>query len=198
MTMHYFIGQSFPLEPQRPVQVGEIATAAWFGFQTPPLKETSAQAWLEKRGIEAWFPTEPRKRRLARGKRAFVEYDGKIVPRYIFARFTGYPQWDVLRGCRWLSRVIGVDGNPLPVSDDVMSQMEQVPQRLEVIRQRERDRRIISPGDRVRITSGAMEGWVVDVSSVHAGIARLILPQSLLGISEAQVEVAHLQKTGLM
>lgn len=193
MTAHYFIGQTIPLEPRRPVQVGD-AVPLWYGFQTPPQKETSAQAWLEKRGIEAWFPTEPRRRRLPKGKRAFVEYDGKVVPRYIFARFTGYPQWDVLRDCRWLSRVIGVDGNPLPVSDDVMSQMEKVPQRLEIIRQREAEKRIIRPGDKVRISSGPMDGWIVDVSAVHAGIAKLILPQALLGISETQVAVSRLHK----
>lgn len=201
MSAHYFIGQKFPLEPQRPAQVGEASAASWFGFQTPPLKETSAQAWLEKRGIEAWFPTEPRRRRLARGKRPFVEYDGKIVPRYVFARFTGWPQWDVLHGCRWLSRVIGLDGSPLPVSDDVMAQMEQVPQRLEVLRQREMERRrqeaqklIIGPGDKVRINQGPMDGWIVDVSAVHAGIAKLILPQALLGMSETQVAVSRLHK----
>lgn len=193
MTAHYFIGQTIPLEPRRPVQVGEAAPL-WYGFQTPPQKETSAQAWLDKRGIEAWFPTEHRKRKLARGKRAYVEYEGKIVPRYIFARFTGYPQWDVLRECRWLSRVIGVNGSPLPVDDEVMAQMEQVPQRLEIIRQREKEKRTISPGDKVRIASGIMEGWLVDVSAVHAGIAKLILPQALLGISETQVAVSRLQK----
>lgn len=188
---NYFIGASFPLEPQRPVQEGDTSPA-WYAFQTPPLKEIAAQAWLERKGVEAWFPTEPRRRRLSRGKRPFVEYEGRVVPRYIFARFTGRPRWDALMQCRWLTRVVGVNGAPLPVTDAIMSAMAQVPQTLEAIRKAEAEKRIVRPGDKVRIITGAMQGWVVDVTAVHAGIAKLIMP--LLGKTETNIDVSHLEK----
>ncbi|RDD69223.1 transcription termination/antitermination protein NusG [Paracoccus versutus] len=190
--MTYQIGQVIPLEYERkPVQMGSTAVA-WYGFQTPPQKEASAKAWLVHRGVEAWYPSEIRHRRIPKGKRKFAEYEARLVPRYIFARFTGHPQWGVLQGCKWLSRVIGVNGNPLPVSDETMALMAQVPERLEVIRQREAEKRIIRRGDRVEIIDGAMQGWIVDISAVHAGVARFMIP--LLGEREAEIGIDRLRK----
>ena len=190
MDAAYYIGQEVPLEPKKPIQSG--SSAAWFIFQTPPQKEPSAKAWLEKRGVEAWYPSEERWRRIPRGKRKKAPYEARLVPRYVFARFTGYPEWDVVQTCRWLSRVVGVNGTPLPVTDAVMSQMEMVPERLEILRKREIERRTIHPGDKARIIGGAMDGWVVDVSSVHAGIAHFIVP--LLGERETRMEVSRMSK----
>lgn len=187
----YYIGQVLPWEPPKPVQIGRIEPA-WFAFLTPPQKEISALAWFNHKGVEAWYPSEMRRRRISRGKRKFAEYEARIVPRYIFARFTGVPQWDVLQSCRYLSRVIGVKETPLPVTDTVMAQMAQVPGRLEIIRKREVEKRIIRPGDKARIMDGAMEGWIVDVSHVHAGIAAFIVP--LLGERVTRVDVARLEK----
>ena len=187
----YFIGQLLPLERPRPVQDGRIEPA-WFAFLTPPKKEVSALAWFNHKGVEAWYPSEIRRRRIPKGKRRFAEYEARIVPRYIFARFTGWPNWDVLQGCKYLSRVVGINGSPLPVTDAVMAQMEQVPGRLEIIRKREAEKRTIHPGDKVRISDGVMEGWIVDVSTVHAGVAAFIIP--LLGGGETQIEVSRLQK----
>lgn len=47
----YFIGQEIPLEQSRPIQTGD-SVPSWFVFQTPPQKEVSAKAWLERRGVE--------------------------------------------------------------------------------------------------------------------------------------------------
>lgn len=79
----------------------------------------------------------------------------------------------------------------MPVSDEIMSRMAQVPQQLEILKQREIERRTIHPGDKVRIGSGPLEGWIVDISEVHAGIARFVLP--LLGsrAGSASVETLH-------
>lgn len=188
----YTIGQIVPLDYQeRPLHHGH-GTAAWYGFQTPPLKEASAKAWVEHRGLEAWYPSETRWRRIPRGKRKRAPYEARIVPRYIFVRFPAAPNWSEIRRCRWLSRVIGVGGNPLPITDLVLSEMEGVPANLEAIRKREAFRRIIRPGDRVRIKSGAMVDYVVEVSDVHAGIARFIIP--LLGDKEMTIETTRLTK----
>lgn len=172
---NYFIGQEIPLEQGKPIQTGNTSPS-WFVFQTPPQREVSAKAWLERRGVEAWYPSETRWRRIPRGKRQKAPYEARLVPRYIFARFTGYPAWDVVQSCRWLSRVVGVNGEPMPVTDDVMAQMEQVPERLEVIRQREIDKRTLRPGDKAKVASGPFEGWVVEVQQIHAGIASFIVP----------------------
>lgn len=186
----YFIGQEMPLETRRPIQAGDAV--AWYVFQTPPQKEVSAKAWFERRGVEAWYPSEQRWRKMPRSRRKKAPYEARLVPRYVFARFTGHPAWDVVQSCRWVSRVVGIDGVPLPVSDDVMAQMAMVPERLEAIRKREVEKRTIRAGDKARILGGVMDGWVVDVSEVHEGVARFIVP--ILGQRETRMEVTRMMK----
>lgn len=189
--MTYFIGQVVPYEPESPVQVGDVEPQ-WFIFQTPPRKEISATAWLARRGVEAWHPTVTKIRRIPRSKIKSKAYEAPCAPRYLFARFTGRPQWHILKTCRWITRVVGVEDRPMPVSDEIMSRMAQVPQQLEILKQREIERRTIHPGDKVRIGSGPLEGWIVDVSEVHAGIARFVLP--LLGNRTGSANTDDLHK----
>jgi transcription antitermination factor NusG len=184
--------------PKRGPQMGE-ATPCWYAFMTPPQKEPSARAWFEFHSMECWYPSETRWRIIPRGKRKKAPYEARIVPRYVFARFTGHPQWDILRDCRWLSRVIGIDGEPAPITDEALGAMGQVPQRLEAMRKAAaeaeaaaRKARIIRPGDKARITTGAMEGWIVDVADIHAGVASFI--GNMLGKTSINIPLEHLEK----
>ena len=188
------IGDAAPPAAITPLQLG-AQEPVWFGFQTPPLAELRAQAWLARRGVEAWFPTETAWRRLARGPRRKVSYERPVVPRYVFARFTGAPQWPALRECRWLTRVIGTGGLPMPMSDAVMARMAEVPGRLRALRRKAEEARTVRPGDRVRIRDGAMAGWVVEVTDVHRGLARFVVP--LLGAAGAAIPVDRLDKEGV-
>lgn len=198
--MQYQIGQIIHGEPVRvAAQYGPDSEPRWFAFMTPPQKEVSAKAWLEWHGVEAWYPVETRWRNVPRAKVRRKPYEAVIVPRYIFARFTASPAWHVLRGCRFLSRVVGVEDRPLPISDDVMAQIEQYPatlneRRAEILkrRQEEERRRIVGPGDKVMVRDGALAGWVVGVAEVQGGIAKLFSP--LLGPLKAETEVARLVK----
>ena len=171
----YFIGQVLPYEGPQPVQHGDCEPC-WYIFQTPPRKEASATAWLDQRGVEAWHPVTTKIRRVPRSRIKSVPYETPVAPRYLFARFTGRPQWHVLKTCRWITRVVGVEDRPMPVTDEVMGLMASVPERLEIIKRREIEKRIIRPGDKARIGKGPLEGWIVDVSEVHAGIARFTVP----------------------
>jgi transcription antitermination factor NusG len=186
------LGDELPPAPQAVLQRG-ACEPVWFAFQTPPLAEVRAQAWLGARGVEAWYPTEVAWRRLARGPRRRVKYLRTVVPRYVFARFVGQPQWAALRECRWLSRVVGLEGRPLPISERTMAQMAAVPRRLEELRRREIEARTIRAGDRALVRSGPLAGWVVEVTEVHGGIARFVVP--LLGAAAAGISVEHLHKT---
>jgi transcription antitermination factor NusG len=162
-------------------------TPVWHALITLPRREASAQAWLAQRGIEAWYPVETRWRVLRRGRVRRRPYEAVIVGGYIFARFRDEPVWEVVRECRFLRGVIAYDCRPIPITDEVMAQMAQVPARLEALRRREAERRLIRPGDRVVVTEGPLAGWTVDVHEVHAGIARFLTP---LG----EAEVARLEK----
>lgn len=194
----FAIGDQFIPEPTRGPQFGE-APPCWYAFLTPPQREVSAKAWFEFHGIECWYPSETRWRIIPRGKRKKAPYEARLVPRYIFARFTGNPQWDILRDCRWLTRAIGVDGVPVPITDETLSQMQQVPSRLESIRAKreaerkaEAEKRIIRPGDKVVVTDGAMAGWIVDVAEIHAGVASFIA--NMLGAAKVNIPLSSLEK----
>lgn len=95
-------------------------------------------------------------------------------------------------GCRFLSYVVGVDGSPRPVPDEVLAEMQAVPKRLEILRQRAIERRTIRVGDRARIAGGPLSGFVVDVTSVHEGIAHW-----LAGTIKGEVKVERLEKLHL-
>lgn len=179
---------------RRLLQRGE-SDPVWFAFETPPRAEPRARAWLEYHDVEAWYPTEQAWRRVPRGPRRRVPYERAVVPRYVFARFTGTPQWHALQQCRWLSRVIAIDGRPLPVSESAMSEMAKVPPRLSAMRRREEEARIVRPGDEVELLDGPMQGWVVEVAEVHQGLARFLVP--LLGSAMAEVPLQRVAKLGV-
>jgi hypothetical protein len=70
--------------------------------------------------------------------------------------------------------------------------MGQVPQRLEAMRKAAAEARIIRPGDKARITTGAMAGWIVDVADIHAGVASFI--GNMLGKTSINIPLEHLEK----
>lgn len=170
------IGDELPPGETYHVQGRDLPEPVWYVFGTPAMKERNAEAWLNHRGLEVWYPREKAWRHNPRGVRKKVPYMRLIVPRYVFVQFTGEPVWHVVRKCPWLSYVVGTPNGeePMPISDRVMAQMEQVPQRLEKMRREAEERRRVRPGDRVKVIQGAATGWIVSVTEVHAGIARYI------------------------
>ncbi len=190
--MTYRIGQTIPYEPGRGIEGASLPVPVWHCFWTPPRKEAAAIAWLDLRGVHGWRPVETRWRRITRGKRRKVEYLASVVLRYVFARFSGKPQWDVLRGCRWITGIVGVGGRPACITDDALSKMAAVPETLAALREARRAAREITAGCKATIIDGAMAGWVVDIARVSDGMAAFLVP--LLGADEALVPVDRLMK----
>lgn len=183
------IGDTVPRgEEQSLVLPGPVQ---WFGFVTAPQSEAKARAWLRRRGVVAWYPTE-RIWRVRSARRVKVPRYRVVVPRYVFARFAGEPRWHLVRACPWLHRVIGFGDRPLPISDATMGRMAEVPRVLREIRRREEEARRVAPGDSARIVDGPLAGWVVDVSEVRAGVARFLAPGPA-GLP-GEISVARLEK----
>jgi len=199
MMMHYRIGQIIPATPTRGVQKGEMDAPRWFALLTRPQREVSAKAWLDRQGVPTWYPAETAYRRNPRGKAKRQPYERRVAPGYVFARFTGWPQWDRLfrdEPCsRYLRGAVGVDGRPMAITDEVLSQMAMVPDQLERLRRQRDDARRIRPGDKVEVLDGPMQGWVVDVASLRGGMAMLMLP--LLGKDASAIDVTRLRKLGV-
>lgn len=194
MSAHdWKIGQVIEWQPGRGAQVGEMPAPQWFAFTTPPQKERAAKAWLDLRGVDAWYPTETRWRHRPRAKIKREKYEATVVPRYILARFTGFPQWDILRACRYLSGVIGHDGTPLPVTDETLCEMRAVPAVLTEMKRVKIERETIRPGDRAEICDGPFAGWVVEVNTITAGLARFMLPL-MGGSASASASITEMRK----
>ena len=197
--MHYRIGQTIPATPTRGVQEGEMDAPRWFALVARPQREQSARAWLERQGVTAWYPAETAYRRVPRGKAKRQPYERRVAPGYVFARFTGWPQWDRLfytpPASHYVRGAVGVDGRPLAITDEALAQMAMIPDELERLRRQQEEARRIRPGDKVEVLDGPMQGWVVDVASLRGGMAMLMLP--LLGKDASAIEVTRLRKLGV-
>lgn len=175
----------------RKIEIGDIVPApeargiwaepwppAWFIFTTPPRGELPASAWMERNGVaETWYPSEQAFKRNRYKPNARIPYLRPIVPGYLFAVLSFRPHWDVLfsRSRGKLLKVVSKNGNPIAIPESVISEMEQVPQRLEIIREAERAKRTIGKGDKAEVMI-AGTSWTVEVESIHAGVASFVLP----------------------
>ena len=162
-------------------------TPKWFVFLSRT--ESRAVPFLLRHGAdEAWFPVEKYWRTLPRGVRGKVEATRRIAPGYVFALLPQEPDWGSLirSSTGKITGVICRDCLPLPVPERQMMQMMQVPRSLEIIRERERIAKTLFPGDRARVISVPFADWQVDITRVHEGIARFMVP--FLG---SQREVEH-------
>lgn len=187
------IGDVLPASTARGIWA-EPWEPAWFIFTVPPRGELPASAWLSRNGAsECWYPSEAAFKRNRFKPNQRIPYERPVAPGYLFAVLSSRPHWDVLfsRSRGKLLKVVAHNGEPFPVPEDVIADMEQVPQRLEIIREAEREKRRINEGDVVQVEISGIE-WQVTVDRIHAGIAHFILP--LLGGHEVKAPVSALRK----
>ena len=173
---------------------GQPWEPAWFIFQVPPRGELPASAWLERNGAsEVWYPSEQAFKRNKYKPNDRIPYTRPIAPGYLFAVLPAEPHWDVLfaRSRKKLSRVVSHNGLPVAIPESVISDMAQVPQRLETIRAAEKAKHTINPGDKAAVSIAGVQ-WTVEVESIHAGIARFVLP--LMGGRTVQASVDAMRK----
>jgi transcription antitermination factor NusG len=192
--MNYTIGQTIALGVSRQI-FGEPTPARWYILKTAPQKEFHVVGWIKANGaVEAWLPTETRWRKITRGKRRKVEYQARLAPGYVFVCFDREPVWDVLfaQANGKLFGVVGEGGRPVAIPENAMARMKHMPKRIEVLREQARQERMVQPGDKARITKGPLVGWIVDVSRVDAGIAKIVVP--LLGEREAGIAADNLER----
>jgi transcription antitermination factor NusG len=129
----------------------------WYAVQTRPNSEFVARGSLESvEGVESYLPTlhvkpvNPRSRR----ERAFF-------PGYLFVRANLSEVG--LSALQWrpgVARLIGLDGEPTPIPDPVIAEIQD---RVEAAQAKDPlglGRNVyLSPGDKVRILSGPLQGY---------------------------------------
>jgi transcription antitermination factor NusG len=185
------IGDTFPIAARQAIISGPPLPPCWYALLTMPQGEAKAQAWLLANGVESWYPTETAWR-INRHRKRKELYQRRIAPGYLFARFEHHPNWPAIRYSRHALRVISINGDPAPITDETMADMQSIPTRLEEMKRSATAARTIHPQDRATIRDGFMAGWVVDVAEISGSIAKFIIP--ILGGKEVKMHVSRLQK----
>ena len=202
--MSYKIGQQVRPDHHRRLTGDPIQTALgepcqhWYVLKVAALQEFVVQEWLkgEPGVLDAWLPTEKAWRNQAQGRRRRIPYRKKIAPGYVFVCVDHQIAWDVLRqqSNGKVLGVVGRDGRPMPVPEDQMRAMKRLPKTIQKIYAEQEAASAIVPGVKARIKddSGVMAGWVVDVSEVNGGIAKVLVP--LFGGRSAKMDITCLEK----
>lgn len=201
-AMAYKIGQRVTPQGHRALmgdtltdEAGEVRPR-WYVLKVAVLQEFVVQEWLkgEPGVIDAWLPTEKAWRNQARGHRRKIPYKKKIAPGYVFVCVDHQIAWDVLRqqSNGKVLGVVGHEGRPLPVPEGQMRAMKQLPKTIQKIYAERAAASAIVPGIKARIKddSGVMAGWIVDVSEVNGGIAKIFVP--LFGGRSAGLDISCL------
>jgi transcriptional antiterminator RfaH len=116
---------------------------AWYLVQCKPKQDARAEEHLLRQGYGCCRPTRRREQLVCGRRQTIVE---SLFPGYLFVHLDDDASWAPLRSTRGVSRVIGFGGQPLPVSDALIVQLEQ------------RSAALVEPllkaGTQVRITEG--------------------------------------------
>ncbi|EBA17417.1 hypothetical protein RSK20926_06762 [Roseobacter sp. SK209-2-6] len=201
--MTYEIGQQIDAQERRALMGEEFRDREgrkinrWFVLKVQPMKEFEVETWLahQEGVLEAWLPTNKAWRNQARGHRRKIQYRQKIAPGYVFGCVERRVAWDLLKR-RSNGKVLGVvghNGRPLPVPKEQMRAMKKLPKIVQKIYADAQSAKLVRPGDKARILDdGPMCDWVVDVTEVNGGIAKILVP--LLGEREAQISMEQLER----
>lgn len=167
--MTYQLGQVLPWGRPRDIVAGPEIRPTWFGMTVPPQKERAVREFLRRKGIYAFYPSEERKR-FIRGKKHITEVP--FVSGCVYAQFTQSPQWDVLKFKRRLiTGVYARQGQPITIPRDIIRHMQGLTVEAEKLRKARLEMLRVRPGDKAKIVSGPLEGFLVDVDSVANGQA---------------------------
>ncbi len=164
----------------------------WYCFQTLPMGEVAARAWLSRHAVESWYPEVTRYRdTIAKGKKTRVAFQIPAVRGYIFAAFTAEPDWPDLRYGKHRLRAISHGERAIAIPTEAIARMAQIPERLALLARQRIEANTIRPGDKAHVTVAGVD-WLVDVSGINRGLATFLLP--LLGGREVEMPVERMRK----
>jgi transcriptional antiterminator RfaH len=130
-----------------------MSNRAWYVIQSKPHKENQLCAYLQSQALEVYYPVLHVKPANPRSSKI-----RPLFPRYLFVR-TNLDEIG-LSTLRWMPYAIGIvefDGYAAPVPDAIMYELRRRVEALEAAGGPTFDG--LKPGDRVRITEGALAGY---------------------------------------
>lgn len=160
----------------------------WYVVHTKPRSEEKVCSQLKGKGLEIFAPKMKvtNERRAARA--AVVE---PVFPGYVFVRVELNPNsWYGLRWTPGVRRILGVNGAPSPVPDEV----------IEILKERMEKRGFIKPkarfhrGDKVRVKDGLFWGLVGVIEEARSGRERVkVLMDILHRSTRVEIHAAELE-----
>jgi transcription elongation factor/antiterminator RfaH len=130
-----------------------MSDCAWYVIQSKPHKENQLCSYLRSQGLEVYYPTLHVKPANPRSSKI-----RPLFPRYLFVH-TNLEEIG-MSALRWLPHAIGIvqfDGYAAPVPDAIMFELKRRVDALQAAGGPTFDG--LKPGDRVRITQGALAGY---------------------------------------
>lgn len=165
------------------------ARAKWFAIQTKPRNEEKALCFLSRKAIPSFLPRlMVRRRHRSRTWQALEP----LFPGYLFGRFV--PEAEVIDKVRWtpgISRILGPEGEPLPVPEDFIAHLlERVGERGYIASASD-----LLPGTRIRFKDGAFAllEAVIDRPASRADRVRVLLELLNLHVS-VEVDIDDLER----
>jgi len=162
-------------------------TLHWYVVQTKPKKEKSTISYLSLNGIEVFNPLIE----------AFTSRNGRsskelkpLFPGYIFGKFDVEQNYRLVRWARGVKKILGFEGYPTPISDEVVRVIKERTDPLGIFRVKHH----FESNDVVRIKTGPMKDllgifdrWLSDRERVWI-LLRLIGYQPAVEIHCSMIE----------
>jgi len=157
------VGDVLPVEGRWRLTGDPLDTPEWYALRVMGGKEAKAKAKMEWADVEIAYPVET-KTRTVRGKR--VEAQKAIIPGLIYARFCHAPQWHALRERRIITGVVCSGQVPIILPSDIVRRVMGLPTEAERLAAAKVELLRVREGDKARILTGPLAGFVVDVRSI--------------------------------
>jgi len=161
------------------------ANPQWYVIQTKPANEHRVEAHLSNQEIAVFLPM----------LKTFHYFNGKMIPKikpmfpsYLFARLDIQVAYYKVKWTRGVNKILGMGGDPTPVSEKVIQTLRQRMGENSVVRLDDD----LEEGSIVQFTSGPFKDLmgVFDKKMSDGGRVRILL--SLIGV-DASVQVSRYQ-----
>lgn len=162
-----------------------MGTLRWFVVMTKPGKQEDVVKRLSGAGFDVFDP------KLNQYSLKRSQYVIRVLfPMYTFVKLDIEKDHRLIGYTRGVLRILGIGGVPHPINDDIVLRIKNSCDENGVINAKYTEEEI-KKGDKVRITSGPMEGIEAVVSGLYSDQQRVEILMDLLKIS---IPEKHLKK----
>ncbi len=162
-----------------------MGTLRWFVVMTKPGKQEDVVKRLAGAGFDVFDP------KLNQYSLKRSQYVIRVLfPMYTFVKLDIEKDHRLIGYTRGVLRILGIGGVPHPINDDIVLRIKNSCDENGVINAKYTEEEI-KKGDKVRITSGPMEGIEAVVSGLYSDQQRVEILMDLLKIS---IPEKHLKK----